>query len=186
MHDSELSSTQTHSSGRLLLIGGMILAAALFRLVPHPPNFTPIGAMALFGGAAIANRRLAFALPLLAMLLSDLFLEFDSSRLWVYGSIALITLLGRTLQGHRNSAWRVACGSLGASLVFFVVTNFGVWAMSGWYTHTLSELGRCFAMALPFFRYTVIGDLVFSGVLFGGLAFLESRASVTSNSAVES
>ena len=93
-------------ASNLWVISGMILAAALFRALPspeyRPPNMAPIGAMALFGGAVIADRRLAFAIPLLAMLISDLLIEFDSSRLWVYGSIALITLVGRALQTHRR------------------------------------------------------------------------------------
>jgi hypothetical protein len=157
----------------------MILAAALFRMLPspeyRPPNLAPIGAMALFGGAAIVDRRLAFAIPLAAMLISDLFIEFDASRLWVYGAIGLITLLGRTLQNHRRQPMAVIGGSLAASLLFFVVTNFGVWLMSGWYTHTVSELARCYALAIPFFHHTVAGDLLFSGLLFGAFAWLESR-----------
>src|SRR5690606_34320158 len=167
------------TTSNLWLIGVMILAAALFRALPspeyRPPNLAPIGAMALFGGAAIFDRRLAFAIPLAAMLISDLVIGFDASRLWVYGAIASITLLGRTLQKHRRQPLAVVGGSLAASLLFFVVTNFGVWLMSGWYTHTFSELGRCYTLALPFFRSTVAGDLLFSGLLFGGLALLESR-----------
>lgn len=175
------------ATSNLWLIGGMILAAALFRALPspeyRPPNLAPIGAMALFGGAAIADRRLALGIPLLAMLISDLFIEFDASRLWVYGAIALIALLGRALQNHRRQPMAVIGGSLAASLLFFVVTNFGVWLMSGWYSHTFSELVRCYTLAIPFFRYTVAGDLLFSGLLFGGLAWQESRAIATAASA---
>lgn len=171
-------------------IGGMILAAALFRALPspeyRPPNMAPIGAMALFGGAAIVDRRLAFAIPLAAMLISDLFIEFDASRLWVYGAIALITLLGRTLQNHRRQPMAVVGGSLAASLVFFVVTNFGVWLMSGWYTQTFSELVRCYTLAIPFLRNTVAGDLLFSGLLFGGLAWLESREATVAAVSIDS
>jgi hypothetical protein len=177
-------------ASNMWLIGGMILAAALFRALPspefRPPNVAPIGAMALFGGAAILDRRLAFAIPLAAMLISDLFIEFDASRLWVYGSIVLITLLGRALQNHRRQPLAVIGGSLAASLLFFVVTNFGVWLMSGWYTHTFGELVRCYALAIPFFHYTVAGDLLFSGALFGGLAWLETREATAAPVTVDS
>jgi hypothetical protein len=176
-----------HQTSNLWWIGGMIFAAALFRALPspeyRPPNLAPIGAMALFGGAAILDRRLAFGIPLAAMFISDLFIDFDASRLWVYGAIALITLLGRTLQNHRRNPLAVIGGSLAASLLFFVVTNFGVWLMSGWYTRTISELVRCFALAVPFFRHTVTGDLLFSALLFGGLVWLESRAALAAPTA---
>lgn len=177
-------------SSNLWLIGGMILAAALFRILPspeyRPPNLAPIGALALFGGAAILDRRLAFSIPLAAMLISDLFIEFDASRLWVYGALALITLLGRALQNHRRQPLAVVGGSLAASLLFFVVTNFGVWLMSGWYTHTFTELVRCYTLALPFFHYTVAGDLLFSGLLFGGLAWVESREATAATAGLDS
>lgn len=176
---------QSPVTPNMFLVAGMILAAALFRLLPHPPNFTPIGALALFGGAALANRRLALLFPLMAMFLSDLFIGFDKSRLWVYGSIVLITLLGRSLQNRRRPA-SIAAGSLGASVLFFVVTNFGVWLTSGWYTHTVSEFVRCYAMAVPFFGNMLFGDLVFSGALFGGLAFLESRVLSPAAASLES
>lgn len=166
-------------SHRIWLIGGMILAAALYRLLPspeyRPPNFAPIGAMALFGGAAMADRRLGLLFPLLAMLISDAFIGFGTSQFWVYGAIGLIAILGRSLRSHRRQASWILAGSLGASLVFFVVTNFSVWLMSGMYTHTFGELIRCYTQAIPFFGNTVAGDLVFSSVLFGGLALLESR-----------
>ena len=169
-----------------ILVAGMILAAAAFRLIPHPPNFTPICAMALFGGAALANRKLAFFVPLLAMFLSDLFIEFDPSRVWVYGSIVLVTLLGRALQTRRRNPAAVVAGSLVGSTLFFIVTNFGVWAMSGWYELTASELVRCYVSAIPFFDKTLLGDLLFSGALFGGLALLEARQSSAVTATVNS
>jgi hypothetical protein len=173
---SAATSARTSS---LWLIGGMILVAALFRMLPspevRPPNVAPIGAMALLGGAAITDRRLAFAIPLVAMLISDVLIGFDGSRVWVYGSLVLITLLGRLLQNRRRNPAAVGLGSLGASLVFFILTNFGVWWSSGMYGHTFSELIRCYVMAIPFFGNTVVGDLAFSGALFGGLALVESR-----------
>jgi len=178
------------AASNLWLIGGMILAAALFRALPspeyRPPNMAPIGAMALFGGAAILDRRLALAIPLAAMLISDLFIGFDASRVWIYGSIALITLLGRTLQHSRRQPLAIVGGSLAASLLFFVVTNFGVWLMSGWYTHTPGELIRCYTMAIPFFHNTVGGDLLFCELLFGGLAWLESREAGVATVTIES
>ena len=170
----------------IFLVAGMILAAAAFRLVPHPPNFTPICAMALFGGAALANRKLAFFVPLLAMFLSDLVIGFDPSRVWVYGSIVLVTLLGRALQTRRRNPAAVVAGSLAGSTLFFIVTNFGVWATAWGYTHTASELVRCYVSAIPFFDKTLLGDLLFSGALFGGLAWFEARQTASVAASVNS
>ena len=97
---------------------GMILVAALSRLAPHPPNFVPIGALALFGGAQFADKRVAFLVPLAAMLLSDLAIGFYAHMEWVYGSFALITCVGLWLRSHRT-AWGIAGASLTASTLFF-------------------------------------------------------------------
>jgi hypothetical protein len=162
--------TANHS--RLLAILTAVLAAAALRLVPHPPNFTPIGAMALFSGAYLANRKLAFAAPLAAMLLSDAVLGFHSGMPFVYGSVALIVLIG-WLGLKRISSLRVVSAALISSLLFFVVTNFGTWALSGMYPLTATGLAACYVAAIPFFQNTVVGDLFYAGLLFGGFALLE-------------
>jgi hypothetical protein len=162
----------TNNHARLITLISAILAAAALRLVPHPPNFTPIGAMALFGGAYLGRRAIAFAAPLTAMLLSDLVLGFYSG-FWVqYLAVALVVAVG-WLALPRISVLRVAAAAIASSLTFFLVTNMGVWAMSGIYPLTASGLAACYAAAIPFFQNTLAGDLFYSGVLFGGFALVE-------------
>ncbi len=157
---------------------GMILAAALTRLIPHPPNFAPIGALALFGGAQFADRRLAFLVPLTAMLLSDLCIGLYSHMEWVYGSFALITCMGLWLRSRRM-AWGITGASLAASTLFFLITNLGVWMDSTTtYAKDLAGLVACYAAALPFFGNTLLGDGLYSLALFGGLALLEKRFAI--------
>ena len=162
--------TTNHS--RLLAILIAILGAAALRLVPHPPNFTPIGAMALFSGAYLARRGLAIAVPLAAMLLSDAVIGFHSGMPFVYGGVALIVLIGQ-LGLRRVSSLNVVAAALVSSVLFVVVTNFGTWAVSGMYPLTLAGLAACYVAAIPFFQNTVVGDLFYSAVLFGGFALLE-------------
>lgn len=175
---------------RLWVLAGVVIAAAAARLVPHPPNFTPLGAMALFSGAMLGRRwlGLALVLPLAALLVSDTAIGLGAavgvmggpgfgiyrSQTFVYCSFLLITLLGSTLQNHRRNPVRIVGASLGASVLFFVVTNFGVWLTSGMYAHTPAELLRCYVQAIPFFGNTVTGDLTFALLFFGGLAFVEN------------
>jgi|SRR3954453_24147419 hypothetical protein len=162
----------TNNHARLITLVSAILAAAALRLVPHPPNFTAIGAMALFGGAYLGRRAIAFAAPLTAMLLSDLVLGFYPG-FWVqYLAVALVVAVG-CLALPRISVLRVATAAIASSLTFFVVTNLGVWAMSGMYPLTPSGLAACYVAAIPFFQNTLAGDLFYSGVLFGGFALIE-------------
>ncbi|HVU32282.1 MAG TPA: DUF6580 family putative transport protein [Opitutaceae bacterium] len=151
-----------------------ILAAAALRLVPHAPNVTPIAALALFGGAQLKDRRLAFGLPLAAMMLSDLVLGFHSAMWAVYGCFALTVSLGLALRSRRGPGAIVAA-ALASSVVFFVVTNFAVWAMGGMYAPTTAGLVECYAAAVPFFHNEVLGDLLYTAVLFGGFALAEER-----------
>lgn len=155
----------------------MILAAAMSRLIPHPYNFAPIGALALFGGAQFADRRAAFLVPLAALLLSDLSLGLYSGMVWIYGSFALIVGIGRLLRRHRT-ARGIAGASVSASLLFFAITNFAVWPGSTKYPQTLAGLMECYAAGLPFFWNTLLGDGFYSLVLFGGFALLENRFAV--------
>jgi hypothetical protein len=162
---------------RLLTLVAMILAAAASRLVPHPPNFAPIGAMALFGGACFADKRLAFAVPLAAMALSDLALGFYNQTPWVYGSFALIVCVGFRLR-QRRKPLSIAAAALASSILFYVVTNFGVWLTAALYPRTAAGLVTCYVAAIPFFRNTLLGDVVYSAALFGGLALAQKRFAV--------
>ena len=172
--------------GPLLLVA-MIVLAALSRLLPHPPNFSPVEAMALFGGAYFANRAWAIVVPLIAMVLSDigLGLMFGGSYMsyvgslsfWsVYVCIALSTVLGFGLRG-KVSGTNVLGYSLVGSVLFFVVTNFTTWLGStSMYPQTGSGLVAAYVAGIPFFKWTVLGTLFYSAVLFGGFALLRRQA----------
>jgi len=162
--------TANHS--RLVALLSAVLVAAALRLVPHPPNFTPIGAMALFGGAYLGRRALAFAAPLGALLLSDLVLGFYHGMATVYFSVALIVMIGMVALS-RVSPIRVGLAALASSVLFFVVTNFGMWVFSGFYPRSLAGLEACYVAAIPFFQNTVAGDLFYATLLFGGFRLLE-------------
>ncbi|HEX3429627.1 MAG TPA: DUF6580 family putative transport protein [Rhizomicrobium sp.] len=166
---------------RLMLIVTMIAAAAASRLLPHPPNMTSIAAMALFGGATLSDKRLAFLVPLAALFASDLLLGFHNQMIAVYGSFALIVCLGLWLQ-ERKTAVTVAGAAIASSLLFFVVVDFGVWLAGDIYPRTLAGLVACYTAALPFLRNQMAGDLLYTGILFGGFALLEQQFPVLQRS----
>ena len=145
----------------------IIFIATTLRLAPHPPNFAPIAAMALFGGVYL-NRGYAVAVPIVALLISDIVIGFYSPTVMasVYGSFVLTGLIGLWLR-KRKSPRSVVLAALGSSVLFFLVTNFAVW-LGGWYPRNLSGLVECYTLALPFFRNTILGDLFYTGVFFGG------------------
>lgn len=165
--------TANHS--RVLALLSAILAAAALRLVPHPPNFTPIGAMALFSGAYLGRRALAFAAPLGALLLSDLVLGFYHGLVTVYATTALIVLIG-WFALRRVSPVRVGVATLASSTLFFIITNFGMWLFSGFYPLTAAGLEACYVAAIPFFQNTIAGDLFYATLLFGGFKVAELLA----------
>lgn len=145
-----------------------LLVAAGFRLLPHAPNFTAMGALALFGGAYF-SKRIALVLPVGAMLASDFFIGFYDFRLMaaVYGSFLLTVVLGFFLK--KNKKWfAVGTGAVLSAVLFFLITNFAVWAFSSWYPKTITGLMQCYVMGLPFFKNTLLSSLFYSGVLFGG------------------
>jgi hypothetical protein len=173
---------------RFATLAGMIFLAAASRLIPHPPNFTPLTAMALFGGAYISDKRLAFGLPLAALLLSDAVLGFYHDMIWVYGSFALIVCLGLQLQSRRRLL-PIAGAALASSVLFFVITNFGFIISDDLYPRTLEGLATGYVAAIPFFQNTIAGDLVYTALLFGGFAIVEKkfpalRASTATGAAV--
>lgn len=141
----------------------VIASAILLRLLPHPANMAPIGALALFGGAYI-DKKYAFFLPILALLLSDMILGFHSTMIFVYGSFLITGAIGYFLRKHKTFG-ALTLGSLTSSTVFFLITNTGVWLTtpSFVYAKSLSGYMNCLAMGLPFFRYTILGDLLYLG-----------------------
>jgi hypothetical protein len=162
----------TANNSRILALLTAILLAAVLRLVPHPPNFTPIGAMALFSGAYLGRRALAFVAPLAAMLLSDAVLGFYSGFWVTYLAIGLVVLIG-WLALSRVSPIRVGGAAIASSVVFFLVSNFGTWALSGMYPHTGPGLVACYVAAIPFLQNTLAGDLFYATLLFGGFRVIE-------------
>lgn len=143
----------------------LIFAAAFSRLIPHPLNFAPIAAMALFG-AVYFDKKFAFIVPISALLISDYILGFYSGMYWVYGSFVLIGVMGLWLRNHKSI---VAVGgtTLASSALFFIITNFGVWMTGTMYTKDWAGLVECYVAAIPFFRNTVAGDVVYVSALFG-------------------
>ena len=146
----------------------LILAAAILRLLPHAPNFAPITAIALFGGTYLRNKKLAIIIPLAAMLVSDIFIGFYDFKIWlsVYLSFAISGLLGLWLRKRKDTG-NVMGATLAASIQFFTITNFAVWAFGTMYPHTAEGLLASYVNALPFFRNTLYGDFFYVGVMFG-------------------
>jgi hypothetical protein len=159
---------------RVVLVIGIVVVAALARLVPHIPNVWPVDALALFGGAYLADRRLAFAVPLAAMMLSDTILGFDGlgTELAVYGCAAATVGMGIWV-GRNRSVLRVGSAAVAASLLFFVVTDLAVWAFGTLYPHTFAGLVACYVAAIPFLRNLLMGDLAYVALMFGGFALME-------------
>jgi hypothetical protein len=169
--------------GTLMFI---VLAAAATRLLPHPPNVTAMTALALFGAAHFSDRRLAIGVPLAALLLSDIALgiywQWDfravQGHMWVqYASFLAITAMGLLLRQSRGAA-RVGAVTVSASVLFFVVTNFGEWVFQPWYPKTAAGLAASYVAGIPFFRNMLVGDLAYAGLMFGGFALLERRFAV--------
>lgn len=180
--------SQSLLSPHNLTIVAMIAVVALTRLLPHPPNFTPVESMALFAGACLLDRRLALLVPLLAMVLSDLALGlvhggfymeylFSLSHLAVYACIGLCAAAGFAMRG-RISAGRVVGWSLAGAVIFFIVTNFAVWLAASplpGYNACAAGLLPCYVAAIPFFKWTVASALFYSALLFGARHLLLQR-----------
>lgn len=159
---------------RFFLLTGMILVAALSKFIWHPINFTPIGAISLFAGAQFTDKRAAFVVPLLALLLVDLITGLHVLIPFVYGCFALNVLLGFWIK-RQQSTGRIIFATLTGAAVFFAVTNFGSWLAFDTFPKTAAGLLACYASAIPYFINSLLGDLFYVAVLFGGLAFAESR-----------
>ena len=144
----------------------IIFMLALSRLIPHPPNFTPILGMAVFSGAIINHKLVAYIIPLAAMLLSDLYLGFHASMPIIYFSLAVCVLIGTLIESKVSILNSILSLSFGV-LIFFLITNFAVWYGSGMYECNISGLMTCYLMGLPFVQNTFI-----SSILYGMGAFL--------------
>ena len=166
---------------------GLVGLDVVARLLPHAPNFTPVAASALFAGAVLRSRALALAVPIAAMLISDLVLGCPDWRIMavVYAALAAPAVLGRW--GRPRGAIVLAPLAVSSSLLFFASTNFAVWAFSGIYALDLAGLIACYVGALPFLYNTLLGDMFWTALLFGGwwsakLLFTPAAGSVLSSS----
>lgn len=157
---------------RFITLAIIIFAVAVFRILPHPPNVSPIAAMALFGGAYFSDKRLAFLVPFLALLLGDLILGLHDTMLYVYGGFALTVVIGFWVRKQLNIG-RIAVAAVGASILFFLLTNFGVWLTSGMYPMTADGLMQAYIAGIPFLQNSLLGNLIFTALLFGGFAALQ-------------
>ena len=173
------------SRNKLLIITAIIVFGVIARLLPHFPNFAPMGALALFAVAFYKRKYLALVIPGLAWGLSDLYLNnmiynsadgftlFTADQFFSLFALILIVILGKLLFKKVNAP-NVMIGSLSASLIFFVVSNLGVWMQGILYPKTLQGLVECYSMALPFYRGTLVSDLIFTGVFFGAMHMMTS------------
>lgn len=152
----------------LLIFGAVAMRVARhFGIIDLPPNFAPISAMALFSAVNLPKKQ-AIIIPIAAMFISDLFIGFynPGTMFFVYLSFLLVIILGLYIKQNKT-VFNIIGGSLIASVMFYLITNFAVWVFSGYYPQTLAGLEQCYILAIPFFRYTLLGDLFYVMLLFG-------------------
>jgi hypothetical protein len=159
-------------SRRFKFIVITILSAAFFRLVPHMPNFTPIAAIALFGGAYLSKKYIAYLIPLTALFLTDMIIGFHSTMWAVYLGFAITVYIGTKLSAN-SKPLPVIGASLLSSTIFYIITNFGSWL--AFYPHNIQGLMDCYILAIPFFNNGIVGDLFYSTILFGGFHFIKVK-----------
>ncbi len=158
------------SKTTVLALALVVIGIAL-RVIPHTANFAPVGAIALFAGAILAWRT-ALWLPLAIMVVSDLIIGLHPIIAFTWGGFLLVTVFGMLLRNRPNLV-RVPLGAIGAALIFFLVSNLGVWLEGKMYPLTWQGLVDCYTMALPFLRTSFIADLSYSALLFGLYALVE-------------
>ena len=168
--EREANMVRDKPSERPWIIMGLILMGVVARLVPHPPNVTPLTAIALFGGTYL-SRRWAVLLPLSIVGISDLLLGWDAAIPFSWAAFALTGLVAWWVRA-RPGPGRIAAGALAGSVAFFLITNFGVWLIGELYPRTTAGFWECYVAAIPFFRNTVMGDLVYTAVFFGSYALI--------------
>jgi len=159
---------------QLITISVIIFVLAIFRLLPHLPNVSPVAAMALFGGAYFADKRMAFIVPFVALFLSDLVLGLHNSMIFVYAGFALTVAIGFLLK-NRMTMTNTIFAMVVSSVLFFLLTNFGAWMTSGLYVKSAEGLMQAYVAGIPFFQNSLLGNLVFAAVIFGGYHLLQKN-----------
>ena len=155
------------------LVYGLLMLGIVARLVPHPWNATPTMAIALFAGTYL-NTRSALLLPLAIVAASDVLLGWHATVPFTWGAFLLTGLLAWWIR-KSPSAGRIFTGAVAGSVLFFLVSNFGVWVVGGLYPRTMAGVWECYVAAIPFFRSALAGDLVYTAALFGGFAMASGR-----------
>ncbi len=155
---------------RFIVIISVIIVAALIRLLPHWPNFTPIAAMALFAGTYLDRKHLAFAIPVAAMFISDLVIGLHPAMPAVYLSFAITVAIGIYLR-NKVSIRSVLLASFSSSVIFFLITNFAWWIGSPYYPQTFAGLVQCYIAGLVFFRDATYGISFFMNDLLATVFF---------------
>ncbi len=166
------------TTSRLLLAVFLVVLGTSMRVVPHPWNLTPIGAVALFSGASFDRKRWSFVIPLSALFLSDVVIGFHSLMPVVYATFAMIVGIGFLLRERRDSPFAVGGGAVASATLFYLVTNFAVWVASPMYPHTAGGLAACYIAAIPFYGTMVAGDLLYAALLFGTFVWAERHVPV--------
>jgi hypothetical protein len=166
-------------------IAALVILAIAARFFTEMPNFAPFGALALFAGAYVANRTKAIFLPLAGLFAGDLLMEltqkgsgFYPDMIFVYAAYAITVTIGFLLRNNK-SIYKIIGLSIAGSAAFFVISNFGVWAMTSMYQHNLAGLFNCYAMAIPFIKNTLISDLAFNAILFGSMYLISAKQKAT-------
>ena len=164
---------------RFIFVISVVIAGALFRLIPHWPNFTPIAAMALFGGTYFNKKYLAFLIPMAALFISDMILGFHAYMIAVYLSFAIIVGLGMMLK-NRVKIGSLLLASVSSSIIFFLITNFAVWIGSPYYPQNFAGLLESYTAGLPFLNNGALGDLFYNTLFFGAFYLAQQRFPVLS------
>lgn len=157
---------------QIFILVSLIVLAILSRWIPHPPNMTALSAVALFGSVHLNNKYVGILALLTALLISDMALGFYSGMWFVYAAFILIFMLGQIML-KTQSALQVTASAVTSSLVFFAITNLGVWVSGNLYPMTATGLMECFLLAIPFLKNQLIGDFLYSAVLFGSYAYYQ-------------
>ncbi len=159
----------------MIFVISAILVAAVMRLIPHYPNFTPVAAIAIFGGAYINRKSLAFLLPIAAMFISDMIIGFHTTMLAVYAGMIVSVGIGMMLK-NKVKIGNVALASISSSVIFFLITNFASWATGLMpYSKDFTGLMAAYVAGIPFFNTSLLGDLFYSTVLFGSFYLVSKR-----------
>jgi hypothetical protein len=172
----------TNLRTKLVIVTGIIFALALFRLLPHWPNVSPVAAMALFGGAFFVDKRMAFIVPFVALFVSDLILGLHDTMIFVYAGFALTVAIGFLLK-DRVTLTNTAFAAVASSVLFFLLTNLGAWMTSGLYAKSAEGLMQSYAAGIPFFQNSLLGNLVYTAVIFSAYVFLQKALPVLKESA---